>query len=90
MSLSTYGNMKALQGSQRYCDQEMSEPTGYTIRITRRGPPSRPFGWEIRRQDDSVKLASSTKTFRTRGEALADSARAAAPRVLASKVKSPG
>jgi hypothetical protein len=81
--------MKALLGRQRYCDQEMSKPTGYTIRITRRGPPSRPFGWEVRRQDDDVKLASSTKTFRTRGEALADSSRAAAPWVLGLKVKSP-
>jgi hypothetical protein len=70
--------------------KEMSEPTGYSIHITRRGPASRPLGWEIRREGYSVKVASSTKTFRTRGEALADSARTAAPHVLASKVKSPG
>jgi hypothetical protein len=76
--------------SLRSDGKEMSEPTGYAIRITRRGQLSRPFGWEVRRQGYSVKVASSTKTFRTRGEALADSARAAAPRVLASKVISPG
>ena len=67
----------------------MNKPTAHEIRITDHGPPSRPFGWEIYRQD-SVNLASSTKTFRTRGEALADSARVAAGLVLApSKVKSP-
>jgi hypothetical protein len=50
-----------------------------TIRITRRGPPSRPFGWEICRQGTSVTVECSTRTFRTRSEALADSARAVAP-----------
>ena len=57
-------------------------PSGYAIRITCRGAPSRPFGWELFRQDDSVNLASSTKTFRTQGEALAASAGAAAPWIL--------
>jgi hypothetical protein len=67
----------------------MNKPAGHEIRITDRGPPSRPFGWEIYRLDDSVKLASSTETFRTRGEALADSARAAAALVLSPKTKNP-
>jgi succinoglycan biosynthesis protein ExoL len=69
--------------SLRSDGKEMSEPSGYAILIIRRGPPPRPFGWEVRRHGDSVKVVSSTKTFLSRGEALADSARAAASRVLA-------
>jgi hypothetical protein len=69
----------------RFDDEERSEPSGYAICITRRGAPWRPFGWELYQQDDFVKLASSTKTFRTRGEALAASAAAAAPWLLGSR-----
>src|SRR5438132_5999208 len=64
----------------------MSQPTRYMLHITRRGSPSKPFGWEIRRQDSSGEVKRSTETFRTRAEALADSARAAAPWALASTV----
>jgi hypothetical protein len=38
--------------------------------ISRRGPPDRPFGWEI--CDDSGEIARSTETFRSRDEAVAD------------------
>lgn len=61
----------------------MSEPTRYTVKISRRGPPSRPFGWEICQLEDGIEVERSTNTFSTRGEALADSAPALAPLVLA-------
>jgi hypothetical protein len=38
--------------------------------ISRRGPPDRPFGWEI--CDDSGEIARSAETFRSRDEAMAD------------------
>jgi hypothetical protein len=57
----------------------MSRPSRYLLRITRRGPSTAPFGWEIIRQQDSIEMARSAKTFPTRAEALADSARVAAP-----------
>ena len=41
--------------------------------ISRRGPPPRPFGWEIR--DGSVEIARSVETFRARYEAIADGQR---------------
>lgn len=60
----------------------MSPPDQYLLRITRSGPTSAPFGWQIIRQQDSSEIARSEKTFSTRMEALADSARAAAPLAL--------
>ena len=42
--------------------------------ISRRGPPPRPFGWEIR--DTSGEIARSAETFRARYEAIADGQRA--------------
>ena len=61
---------------------KMSRPIHYLLRITRRGPSTAPFGWQIIRQLDSIEIARSTKTFPTRVEALADSARVAAPLAL--------
>lgn len=60
----------------------MSHPSEYLLRITRSGPSSAPFGWKIIRQKDSREIARSEKTFATRVEALADSARVAAPLAL--------
>jgi len=60
----------------------MSRPIQYVLRITRGGPSTAPFGWQIIRQQDAVEIARSTKTFSTRVEALADSARTAAPLAL--------
>ena len=41
--------------------------------ISRRGPPERPFGWEI--CDDSGEVARSAGTFQSRNEAIADGQR---------------
>jgi hypothetical protein len=60
----------------------MSQPSDYLLRVTRSGPSSAPFGWIIIRQQDSVELARSERTFPTRVEALADSARVAASLAL--------
>jgi hypothetical protein len=65
----------------------MSQPSKYLVRITRRGPPTAPFGWEIIRQNDSIEIARSAKTFPTRAEALADSVRAAAPLALEGNIE---
>lgn len=59
----------------------MSLHTRYTVNISRRETPSRPFGWEICQQD-GVDVERSTNTFSTRGEALADSGSAAALLIL--------
>jgi hypothetical protein len=64
----------------------MSRPSHYLLRITRRGPSTAPFGWQIIRQQDSIEIARSAKTFPTRVEALADSARVAAPLALGGTV----
>lgn len=63
----------------------MSEPTRYTVKISRRGPLSRPFGWEICQQNDGIEVERSTNTFATYSEALADSAAAAAPLLSATQ-----
>ena len=54
----------------------MNVQPAYEVHITDRGPASRPFGWEIQ-LGDSVLIERSTSTFATRGEAIADSTRAA-------------
>jgi hypothetical protein len=43
------------------------------LRISRRGPPARPFGWEI--VADGVEIDRSKETFRARYEAIADGER---------------
>ena len=68
----------SLSGSR----SKMSRPIHYLLRITRRGPSTAPFGWQIIRESDSIEIAHSAKTFPTRVEALADSARVAAPLAL--------
>jgi len=57
----------------------MGSSSRYSINITRRGPPPRPFGWEICRRDDAteVEVERSPETFRARYEAIADAERAA-------------
>ena len=48
------------------------------------------FGWRIIREHDSAEIARSEKTFTTRLEALADSARVAASMSLAADALPPG
>jgi len=55
----------------------MSISTPYQVRISRRGPPARPFGWELFRRDDASEVERSTKTFYSRHEAIVDGERAA-------------
>lgn len=60
----------------------MSQADEYLLRVTHSGPSSAPFGWIIVRQQDSREMARSERTFPTRVEALADSARVAASLAL--------
>ena len=55
----------------------MGSSSRYRVNITRRGPPPRPFGWEICRSDDATEIERSQGTFRARYEAIADGERAA-------------
>ena len=55
----------------------MGSSSRYRVNITRRGPPPRPFGWEICRCDDATEVERSPDTFRARYEAIADGERAA-------------
>ena len=48
----------------------------HRLAIVRRGPPARPFGWQIVRESDSAEIARSSETFRSRYEAIADGERA--------------
>src|SRR5262249_8361981 len=54
--------------------------------ITRRGTATEPFGWEVVRRADNCEIARSSRTFATRAEALADSARV----VVSLTLESPG
>ena len=54
------------------------ESGGYIVRITRHEAVTDSFGWEIVRKSDRLELARSVRTFSTRLDALADSAKAAA------------
>ena len=54
----------------------MTTHAAYEVHITDGGSPPRPYGWEVRRVN-SVMIMCSTTTFATRGEAIADSTRAA-------------
>jgi len=51
----------------------VAETSTRVLVISRRGPPERPFGWEIR--DDSGEIARSLYTFQVRDEARADGQR---------------
>jgi hypothetical protein len=44
----------------------------YRVTVSRRGPPARPFGWEICHFEDGTEVQRSTETFRARHEAIAD------------------
>ena len=44
----------------------------YRLVVSRRGPPARPFGWEICRSDDLSEVERSQDTFRARYEAIKD------------------
>jgi hypothetical protein len=50
----------------------MKDPSRYKLSISRRGPPPRPFGWEICRSDGSSEVERSQDTFRARYEAIKD------------------
>jgi hypothetical protein len=54
----------------------MTDPSRYKLNISRRGPPSRPFGWEICRSGDLSEVQRSQDTFRARYEAIKDGAQA--------------
>jgi hypothetical protein len=60
----------------------LNNPARYFVRVSRRGKPEAPFGWEICREADSVETHRSTRTFATRIEALLDSVRTAADLAL--------
>jgi hypothetical protein len=55
----------------------MADAAGYTLTITRDGPPSAPYGWQIHEQAVGPATKSSVTTFQTQIEALTDSTRAA-------------
>jgi hypothetical protein len=55
----------------------MTDATRYHLTITRNGPTSAPYGWEIREHIFGPATKSCLTTFQTRIEALTDSARAA-------------
>jgi len=50
----------------------MTTGSRYRVNVSRRGPPARPFGWEICRSEDNSEIQRSTDTFRARHEAIAD------------------
>src|SRR5215472_13183317 len=64
-----------------------SEGLRYFVKVTRRGPPAEPFGWNICRDVDSVEMHRSTQTFATCIEALLESARIAATLARASLLR---
>jgi len=57
---------------------QLKQASRYFVRVSRRGPPAEPFGWEIGCEAESVEAHRSTRTFSTRIEALLDSVRTAA------------
>jgi hypothetical protein len=60
----------------------MREAVSYTLTITQDGPPSAPYGWQIRERPFGPVTKSSVTTFQTRIEALYDSTPAAAELVF--------
>ena len=61
---------------------DTSSRAAYVVRITRRGPPSAPFGWQICRLSDKFELKRSVMTFGTQAEAIANSVQGAATLAL--------
>jgi len=66
-------------GKNDNCIKMNEDKSGYTVRITRRGPSSDRFGWSIWGPEDSLEIKRSTMAFETRMEAIADSVQAAMP-----------
>ncbi len=58
----------------------MSISTHYQVRVSHRGPPGQPFGWELCRRCDGSEVERSTETFRSRHEALREGERMAVAR----------
>lgn len=58
----------------------MSLSTHYKVRVSRRGSPGLPFGWELCRRDDDQEIERSSGTYRSRHEALSEGERAAVER----------
>jgi hypothetical protein len=58
----------------------MSLSTHYKVRVTRRGSPGLPFGWELCRRDTDEEIERSSGTYRSRHEALVEGERAAVAR----------
>jgi hypothetical protein len=56
----------------------VSEQSRYYVCVTRRGPPTAPFGWEISPDGASAPIERPARTFPTRVEALLDSVRVVA------------
>ena len=55
----------------------MSLSTHYQVRISHRGLPALPFGWELYHRNSAIEVERSTETFRSRYEAIVDGERAA-------------
>ena len=68
----------------------VSEQPPYHVRVTRRGPPTAPFGWEIYPDVASAPIERPARTFPTRVEALLDSVRVAASLALGPPIDTTG
>jgi hypothetical protein len=68
----------------------MSQREHFFVRITRRGRSKGRFGWEICRQDESLLVERSTKTYPTQAKALIASAKAASLLALPLTVEKAG
>jgi hypothetical protein len=66
----------------------MSQTVHYFVRVTQRGQSNGRFGWEICRQDDSLVVQRSTRTFPTLAQALLASTAAASSLALGLTVDS--
>ena len=53
----------------------MDKASPFRLVTSRRGPPGRPFGWEICKGDAAIEVARSSETFRSRHEAITDGER---------------
>ena len=53
----------------------MDTASPFRLVTSQRGPPGRPFGWEICKGDAAVEVARSSETFRSRHEAITDGER---------------
>ena len=74
----------------RFAGEPMRQTEYFFVRITRRGRSKGRFGWEICRQDNSLVVERSTKTYPTRALALIASAKAASLLALPLTVEEAG